>query len=993
MADSGKMQGIDTSAANATMNNQPVKRRLRERTKKFYTDDWAFGDEELEGRRGFLVEEKIESDKYNLKNFNGLYREMTGEELTVSYFQKHGFGIPLLIKDKAGLGIRVPSSNFNVHDVRTCVGSRRLLDVMDVNTQKNEEMTMKEWQKYYEEEERTRLLNVISLEFSHTKLENYVQSPTIVRQVDWVSSVWPKHLKEQQVEATNLLEDMMYPKVQKYCLMSVKGCYTDFHVDFGGTSVWYHILKGAKIFWLIPPTEKNLARYQQWVLSGKQSDVFFGDMVDKCGRITLSAGMTMFIPTGWIHAVYTPADSLVFGGNFLHSYGIDKQLKIAQVEEATKVPHKFRYPFFTEMLWYVLERYVHVLLGRSHLDISEDQSHHLTPKHTKHVHLTSMELHGLKSIVMYLHALPSTKKNVPELIKDPIALIHDVRCLVEQHRHDSPDEAVTGLPVLPPPPILTSVEREKLGMGRPRKYPRSSGEHKSTGPRRRRTRCKKCEACTRADCAECVYCLDMVKFGGSGRAKQTCMMRQCLRPMLPVTASCKFCGLDGWGQTPAPLMGKQAPTAESNLMECSICYEIVHPDCTGKDVQNMSISDDIPNSWECPTCCESGRNLESKQRAPKGRPRKSNASPSSSRNSPVESEPSNKIQKLMSNEDDKNGQEISDEEPKMDYQNELANNHTEKTNKHNNTSPINSNSHNNHQEQKTPPPQWHQQNQQQNQQPHQTNSPQQRQSPKKLPTVSPNQKKETLEKPGWPKSPRDANPWRTMDLSNNTLSATHLSNIIQHQPETLLLDWTNVAKKQLAWLLSRLSPLRNLSLKGCNWAGVCALNTSACPPLVSLDLDFVAGFNDSSLREILSPPSDSRPGLIDKTSRLKNLRNLSLKGCDISDISMRYIAQHLTNLESLDLSTCSRITDAGIAQITSPPATTVTTLVSLKLNGCRLLTDLSLDHLLRCQSLKNLDLRNTTQFSVQKVNEYSKSARLNNLIMDPRPEYENRRAT
>ena len=39
----------------------------------------------------------------------------------------------------------------------------------------------------------------------------------------------------------------MYPKVQKYCLMSVKGCYTDFHVDFGGTSVWYHILKGAKV--------------------------------------------------------------------------------------------------------------------------------------------------------------------------------------------------------------------------------------------------------------------------------------------------------------------------------------------------------------------------------------------------------------------------------------------------------------------------------------------------------------------------------------------------------------------------------------------------------------------------------------------------------------------------------------------------------------------------------------------------------------------------
>lgn len=59
-------------------------------------------------------------------------------------------------------------------------GSRRQLDVMDVNTQKNFEMSMKEWQRYYEESNKDRLLNVISLEFSHTKLENFVTTPTIV---------------------------------------------------------------------------------------------------------------------------------------------------------------------------------------------------------------------------------------------------------------------------------------------------------------------------------------------------------------------------------------------------------------------------------------------------------------------------------------------------------------------------------------------------------------------------------------------------------------------------------------------------------------------------------------------------------------------------------------------------------------------------------------------------------------------------------------------
>ena len=80
--------------------------------------------------------------------------------------------------------------------------------------------------------------------------------------------------------------------------MSVKGCYTDFHLDFGGTSVWYHIIKGKKVFWIIPPTEANLKTYENWTLSGKQGDVFFGDIVDKCGMITLEAGNTFFIPSG-----------------------------------------------------------------------------------------------------------------------------------------------------------------------------------------------------------------------------------------------------------------------------------------------------------------------------------------------------------------------------------------------------------------------------------------------------------------------------------------------------------------------------------------------------------------------------------------------------------------------------------------------------------------------------------------------------------------------
>lgn len=105
---------------------------------------------------------------------------------------------------------------------------------------------------------------------------------------------------------------------------------------------------------------------------------------------------------------------------------------------------------------------MHVLLGRTHLEIAESQKQHSVPPQHQHTHITPFELHGLKAIVMYLHSLPSTKKNVPDLIRDPVALIHDVRCLVEQHRHDSHEAAVTGNAILPSPPPLTIADRVSI---------------------------------------------------------------------------------------------------------------------------------------------------------------------------------------------------------------------------------------------------------------------------------------------------------------------------------------------------------------------------------------------------------------------------------------------------------------------------------------------------------------------------------------------------
>ncbi|XP_049653555.1 F-box/LRR-repeat protein 19-like, partial [Accipiter gentilis] len=95
------------------------------------------------------------------------------------------------------------------------------------------------------------------------------------------------------------------------------------------------------------------------------------------------------------------------------------------------------------------------------------------------------------------------------------------------------------------------------------------------GARRRRTRCRRCRACLRSECGECHFCRDMKKFGGPGRMKQSCLLRQCTAPVLPHTAVCLACGEAGREEA------AEGPEEkfELSLMECTLCSEIVHPRC------------------------------------------------------------------------------------------------------------------------------------------------------------------------------------------------------------------------------------------------------------------------------------------------------------------------------------------------------------------------------------------------------------------------------
>lgn len=92
-----------------------------------------------------------------------------------------------------------------------------------------------------------------------------------------------------------------------------------------------NLSQGEKVFYMIKPTPANLSLYERWMLSSNQMETFFGDLVDACYKMTVREGQTFFIPTGWIHAVLTTSDALIFGGNFLHNLNIPLQLQYVLV--------------------------------------------------------------------------------------------------------------------------------------------------------------------------------------------------------------------------------------------------------------------------------------------------------------------------------------------------------------------------------------------------------------------------------------------------------------------------------------------------------------------------------------------------------------------------------------------------------------------------------------------------------------------------------------
>lgn len=282
----------------------------------------------------------------------------------------------VLDPENAGMSVKILNSKGNdssksitVEDLTKALGNDRLIDVMDVQSQENEQWTMQKWNEYFTHtlpRDRKRIKNVISLEVSDAENLEYIR-PRLVEENDLVEKVWNLN-SSSATSSEQDYEGVAKPKVVKYILMSVANAYTDWHLDFAGTSVYYNIIQGAKKFILFPPNDHNMKQYISWCDDARQDEIFLGDSLTDGIAMDLKGGDLFMIPAGYIHAVFTPEDSLIFGGNYLTMRDIKTHLQTVEIERVTKVPKRYTFPHFQRVMGKTAEWLLKMLESKTQTD-------------------------------------------------------------------------------------------------------------------------------------------------------------------------------------------------------------------------------------------------------------------------------------------------------------------------------------------------------------------------------------------------------------------------------------------------------------------------------------------------------------------------------------------------------------------------------------------------------------------------------------------------
>ena len=214
-----------------------------------------------------------------------------------------------------------------------------------------------------------------------------IKRPIIIENNDFIndSLVYPFNKKafnldlEHEIVMKKVKEDpnnlniSNYPQIQKYILLSSAHSYMQWHMDPSGTSVWFHLLKGSKLFYIMKNSKENIKKWYDWELEFGSCvyKPFFPDFAKtNCYVYKLNPGETLFLPSGFLHSVYTLKDSIAFAGNILNLHHMSTQLLIYNLDMERYVDEVYQVKQFERLILFSLRR-----LYQNLLDLTESFVH------------------------------------------------------------------------------------------------------------------------------------------------------------------------------------------------------------------------------------------------------------------------------------------------------------------------------------------------------------------------------------------------------------------------------------------------------------------------------------------------------------------------------------------------------------------------------------------------------------------------------------------
>ncbi len=155
-------------------------------------------------------------DRYTVllanKEFNKLSVDVVeGKIFKLEYLlQNKGFNRPLSITGNISeFYFKLPNME-SFDDVSKEIGGNYPLTLIEVGEQHEiQGYTASDFARYLKlRTEKHKIINMISLEVSNTPLQRLINAPRLIRQIDWIDTIWPLDRRSRGD----------YPRVQKYCL-------------------------------------------------------------------------------------------------------------------------------------------------------------------------------------------------------------------------------------------------------------------------------------------------------------------------------------------------------------------------------------------------------------------------------------------------------------------------------------------------------------------------------------------------------------------------------------------------------------------------------------------------------------------------------------------------------------------------------------------------------------------------------------------------------